>query len=162
MRVRDFGTDLVVDDHPTFDRWIGVFNFVVAGSCAAIAVSEYQPGGELRDVVLILIVPFATAAAATGLWRALARPSTFLHIDGAAGSVTLVRRTVFRRFSGRWTADQIVRFARVQRPGRDGDPVYRLRLDLAGGASLPAAVLWQTDPAAIDTVVRRANALLGK
>jgi hypothetical protein len=162
MRVRDSGSDLVVDDHPTLDRWVGLFNFVIAGFCAAIAIHHYRPAGEFRDVLLLLIAPFAALIAMLGLWRALARPDTFLHVDGAQGVVTLVRRTVLRRVAGQWPAVQVVRFARAQRLGRDGEPVYRLRLDLANGTKLPAATLWQADHAPIDAVIARAHALLGK
>lgn len=162
MRVRDSGTDLVVDDHPTLDRWVGVFNLAVASVCVSIAIDHYRPGGDLRDVFLLLIIPFAALIAGLGLWRAVARPDSFLHIDGAQGIVTLVRRTVLRRIAGSWTAAQVTGFARAQRPGRDGEPVYRLRLDLADGTSLPAATLWQADRAAIDAVIARAHALLGK
>ncbi|TXL73059.1 hypothetical protein FHP25_22965 [Vineibacter terrae] len=160
--MRDSGTDLVVDDHPTFDRWVGLFNCVIAGACAAIAIDHYRPGGELRDVFLLLIVPFAILIAALGLWRALARPDTFLHVDGAHGVVRLVRRTVLRRTDRRWPAAEVVRFVRAQRPGRDGEPAYRLRIDLADGTTLPASTLWLTDSAAIDGVIARAHALLGK
>ncbi|HKU99454.1 MAG TPA: hypothetical protein VJR58_29450 [Vineibacter sp.] len=128
----------------------------------SIAFDYYRPGGEWRDVFLLLIIPFAALIAGLGLWRAVARPDTYLHVDGAQGVVTLVRRTVLRRAAGRWTAAQVTGFARAQRPGRYGEPVFRLRLDLADGTSLPAATLWQAEHAAIDTIINRAHALLGK
>jgi hypothetical protein len=162
MRVQDSGTDLVVDDHPTFDRWIGAFNFVIAGACAVIAAMNYRPGGDFRDIFLLLIAPVAGAVALIGLWRALARASIVLQIDGANGSVTLTRGTVWGRRVSRWPADRVARFARAQRPGHDGEPLYRLRLDLQDGASLAVATFWQPDPDAVDAVVTRANALLGK
>jgi hypothetical protein len=162
MRVRDSGTDLVVDDRLTFVRWVGAFNFVIAGACAVIAWVHYQPGGELRDVFLILIVPFAIAIAGVGLWRALARPAVILRVDGARRVVTLVRRTAMGRVADSWPAEQVARFGRAQRAGPDGVLVYRLRLDLADGRSLPAAAQWQADPAAVDTLAARANTLLSK
>ncbi|MCW5745100.1 MAG: hypothetical protein KIT36_02735 [Alphaproteobacteria bacterium] len=162
MRTRDLGTDLVVDDNPVFDRWIGGFNFVVAMGCAAIGVIHYNPAGDLRDVFLILIVPFAVVVAGLGLWRAVAQPGTILHVDGVGRTVTLVNRTLLRRITTSWPAAEVARFARAQRPGREGEPVYRLRLDFVDGGSLPAATLWQPDPAGVDAVVQRANALLGK
>jgi hypothetical protein len=127
-----------------------------------IALVHYRPGGDLRDVFLLLIAPFAAAVAAIALWRALARPATVLHVDGASGAVTLVRRTVLGREVSHWPAGQVARFARAQRPGQDGEPVYRLRLDLANGESRPVATVWYPDPALVDTVISRANALLGK
>jgi hypothetical protein len=162
MRVRDLGTDLVVDDNPVFDRWIGAFNFVVAIGCAGIGLIHYNPAGDLRDVFLILIVPFAVVVAGLGIWRAVAQPGTILHVDGASRTVTLVQRTLLRRVATSWPAAEVAGFTRVQRPGREGDAVYRLRLDFVGGRSLPATTLWHTDPAAVDAVVLRANALLGK
>jgi len=162
MRVRDSGTDLVVDDRLTFSRWVGAFNFVIASGCAVIAWVYYQPGGELRDVFLILVVPFAVAIAAIGLWRALAQPTVVLHVDGARRVVVLVRRTALHRAADSWPAEQVAGFGRAQRGGQEGMPVYRLRLDLVDGRSLPAAAQWQADPAAVDTLAARANALLGK
>jgi hypothetical protein len=162
MRVRDLGTELIVDDRPTLDRWIGMFNFAAAGSCAVLAATEYQPGGELRDVVLLLIVPLAAAISGIGLWRALARPTLSLHVDGAHGAVTLTRKSALRRVTQHWPASQVRGFGRAQTAGQDGLPVYRLRLELADGGSLPAAGLWQADGAAVDAVASRANALLGK
>ncbi|TWT14876.1 hypothetical protein [Reyranella sp. CPCC 100927] len=162
MRVRDVGTDLMVDDHPTLDRWVGIFNFAIAGFCVYIAYDNYRPGGEWRDMLLLLVMPFAGLIALLGLWRAVARPDTRLHVDGAQGVVSLVRRTVLHRTTSRWTAAEITGFARAQRPGRDGELVYRLRLDLADGTSLPAATLWNPDRIAIDTVIARAHVLLGK
>lgn len=162
MRVGDLGTDLVVDDGPTFDRWIGMFNFAAAGSCTVLAATEYQPGGQLRDVVLLLIVPLAATVAGIGLWRALARQTLSLHVDGAHGAVTLTRKSVLRRITRHWPASQVRGFGRAQMAGRDGLPVYRLRLELADGESLPAGGLWQGDAAMVDAVASRANALLGK
>ena len=162
MRVRDLGSDLIVDDHPTYDRWIGMFNFAAAGAGAVLAATEYQPGGELRDVVLLLIVPLAATIAGIGLWRALARQSLSLHVDGAGGVVTLTRKSVVRRVRRHWPASEVRCFGRTQTAGRDGLPIYRLRLELADGESLAVTALWQPDAAAIDAVVSRANALLGK
>jgi hypothetical protein len=162
MRVHDSGTDLVVDDRPTLGRWLGVLNFVIASGCAVIAWEHYRPGGELRDVFLILVVPFAIVIAGIGLWRVLAQPAVVLHVDGRRQFVTLTRRTALRRVADSWPADQVVRFARAQRAGHDGMPVHRLRLDLADGRSLPASAQWQADPAAIDTLAARANTLLNK
>lgn len=162
MRVRDSGTNLVVDDQLTFSRWVGAFNFVIASGCAAIAWVYYQPGGELRDVFLILVVPFAVAIAAIGLWRALAQPAVVLHVDGSGRVVTLIRRTALRRIVDTWPAAQVAGFGRAQRAGHDGVSIHRLRLDLADGRSLPAAAQWQADPAAVDALAARANALLGK
>ena len=162
MRVRDSGTDLVVDDQLTFGRWVGAFNFVIASGCAFIAWDHYRPGGELRDVFLILVVPFAVTLAGIGLWRALAQPAVVLHVDGRRRVVTLTHRTALRRIADSWPADQIVGFTRAQRAAHDGVPLHRLRLDLADGRNLPAAARWQADPAAVDTLAARANALLGK
>jgi hypothetical protein len=100
--------------------------------------------------------------ALTGLWRALTRPGTSLHVDGTDGVVSLTRWTLLGRRARRWPTAQIKGFARAQRPGGFGAPLYRLRLDLADGEALPAAALWQADPSAIDAIVSRANALLGK
>jgi hypothetical protein len=162
MRVRDLGTDLTVDDDPTFDRWFGVFNFAIASACAAVGILNYRPGGDMRDVLLILMVPFAVVIAGFGLWRAVVQPATNLHVDGVRHVVTFVHRTAFRRATVRWSAGEIARFSRAQRPGRDGEPVYRLSLDLADGGSIPVATHWQPESALIDSIAARANALLGK
>jgi len=162
MHVRDTGIDLVVDDRLTFSRWLGAFNFLIASGCALIAWEHYQPGGELRDVFLILVVPFAIAIAGIGLWRVLGRPAVILHVDGRQRVVTLTRRTALRWSADSWPADQVIRFARAQRAGYDGVPIYRLRLDLADGRSLPATAQWQPDLSAVDTLAARANALLNK
>jgi type III secretory pathway component EscS len=162
MRVRDLGTDLMVDDNRTFDRWIGVGNFVIGSSCAALGLWGYQPGGDLRDIFLILMVPFAVAIAGLGVWRAAVQPATKLHIDGVHHVVTLVHRTAFRHAAARWTAGQIARFARRQRPGRDGEPVFRLCLELVDGRSVTLSTQWQPDPTLIDGIIARGNALIGK
>lgn len=162
MHVRDLGTDLTVDDNPILDRWIGVVNFLIASGCAWIGIANYRPGGDLRDVLLILIVPFAITVAGLGLWRAVVQSTTVLHVDGVQRVVTVVRRTALGRVTRRWQADQVAGFSRSERLSRDGGPVFRLSLDLADGASIPVVTLWQPDAATIDTVVSRANALLGK
>jgi hypothetical protein len=162
MRVSDSGSQLVVDDQSISDRWIGGFNFAIAGACAVIAIVHYHPNGDLRDLFLLLIAPFAAAVALISLWRLFARPGTVLLVDGSSGMVTLVRRTALRRMVYRWASREVAGFTRSQRPGQDGVPVYRLRLDLADGASFAAATLWQADRTLIDDVVARANALLGK
>lgn len=162
MHVRDLGTDLTIDDNPILDRWIGVFNFLIAGGCAWIGLTNYNPGGDLRDILLILIVPFAITVAVLGLWRAVVQPATVLHVDGVQQVVTVVRRSALRRITRRWRADQVAGFSRSERLGRDGDKMFRLSLDLVDGASIPVVTLWRPDAATIDAVVGRANALLGK
>lgn len=160
MRVRDSGTDLMVDDQVTFGRWVGAVNFLIAGGCTVIAVVHYQPGGEWRDVFLLLVVPFAAALALAGLWRALAPSATILRVDREG--VTLARRVGLGRVTERWPPAQVARFGRTQRTRHDGAAVYRLNLDLVDGRSLPACALWHADASVVDALASRANALLEK
>ena len=154
MRLDDSTPGLLLfDDQPGGLRFVPLL-FVVAGTIGAIASIGSGIRAEVGPLTALIgaVGSIAAVAVGIGVWRAT--PATRVRFD--------LRRRQLQVFRSRHADDGLASgfdavddIVVAQDRDIDGDPVFRLSLQLRDGRAIPLSLHWRADREAHDVIAQR-------
>ena len=160
MKIEESPESLILRDQPGCIWGLGVFFLLIGALFVLGPLVLFSDRMEQPWTVNGLAVVMGLAGVAAGVW-VLRVPLTTTTIDRLERVVTVRSWGLRNRGDRRWTFSQVMGFHVVEEKDSEGDPVYRLQMELHGGE-----MIWLTDvhlhaSDGYDQAAQRARQFLG-
>jgi len=140
--IRQTNTNLVLKDSPGCFWMLGLFFVVIAGTFVIGLMGAFTNLYELNELERSGAWIVSLSGLAAGIWFIYSNPGTRLNFDKSENLLTIQRRGLMRNEIEKYRLDDIADFKLVESKDTDGDPVYRIELQLKSGNKASLTELW--------------------
>ena len=121
---------------------LGLFFVVIAGTFVIGLMGAFTNLYELNELERSGAWIVSLSGLAAGIWFIYSNPGTRLNFDKSENLLTIQRRGLMRNEIEKYRLDDIADFKLVESKDTDGDPVYRIELQLKSGNKASLTELW--------------------
>ena len=135
-------TNLVLKDSAGCFWMLGLFFVVIAGTFVIGLMGVFTNLYELNELERSGAWIVSLSGLAAGIWFIYSNPGTRLNFDKSENLLTIQRRGLMRNEIEKYRLDDIADFKLVESKDTDGDPVYRIELQLKSENKASLTELW--------------------
>jgi len=121
---------------------LGLFFVVIAGTFVIGLMGAFTNLYELNELERSGAWIVSLSGLAAGIWFIYSNPGTRLNFDKSENLLTIQRRGLMRNEIEKYRLDDIADFKLVESKDTDGDPVYRIELQLKSENKASLTELW--------------------
>ena len=121
---------------------LGLFFVVIAGTFVIGLLGAFYNLNELSELEKAGAWFISLGGLAAGIWFIYSNPGTKLNFDKSEYLLTIQRRGLMRNEIEKYRLDDIADIKLVESEDSEGDPVYRIELQLKGGNKTNLTELW--------------------
>jgi hypothetical protein len=121
---------------------LGLFFVVIAGTFVIGLLGAFYNLNELSELEKAGAWFVSLGGLAAGIWFIYSNPGTKLNFDKDENLLTVQRRGLMRNEIEKYRLGDIADFKLVESEDSEGDPVYRIELQLNGGNRTNLTELW--------------------
>ena len=135
-------TNLVIKDSAGCFWMLGLFFVVIAGTFVIGLLGAFYNLNELSELEKAGAWFISLGGLAAGIWFIYSNPGTKLNFDKGENLLTIQRRGLMRNEIEKYRLDDIADFKLVESEDSEGDPVYRIELQLKRENKTNLTELW--------------------
>jgi len=121
---------------------LGLFFVVLAGTFIIGLLGAFYNLNEITEPERAGAWFISLSGLAAGIWFIYSNPGTKLNFDKSGNLLTIQRRGLMRNEIEKYRLGDIADFKLVESKDTDGDPVYRIELQLKSGNKASLTELW--------------------
>jgi len=140
--IRQTNTNLVLKDSPGCFWMLGLFFVVIAGTFVIGLMGAFTNLHELNELEKAGAWFVSLSGLTAGIWFIYSNPGTRLDFDKKEGMLLINRRGLMKKESERFPLNEIKDISLAESEDTDGDPVYRIELQLKSGNKTSLTELW--------------------
>ena len=160
MKIEESPESLILRDQPGCIWGLGVFFLLIGALFVLGPLVLFSDRAEQPWTVNGLAVVMGLAGVGAGVW-VLRVPLTTITFDRLDRAVTVRSWGLRRERNRRWTFAQVAGFQVVEEKDSEGDPVYRLQMELHGGEMVWLTYVHLHFRDSYDQAAQRARQFLG-
>jgi hypothetical protein len=130
--IQHTNTNLVLKDSAGCFWMLGLFFVVIAGTFIIGLLGAFHNLNELNELERVGVWFISLGGLAAGIWFIYTNPGTRLDFNKIENVLTIQRRGLMKNEIEKYRLDDIADFKLVESEDSEGDPVYRIELQLNG------------------------------
>ena len=134
--------NLILKDSAGCFWMLGLFFVVIAGTFIIGLLGAFYNLNEITEPERAGAWFISLSGLAAGIWFIYSNPGTKLNFDKSGNLLTIQRRGLMRNEIEKYRLGDIADFKLVESKDTDGDPVYRIELQLKSGNKASLTELW--------------------